>query len=299
MDLISVILPVYNGAQTLEGMVRSVMGQTWKALELILVDDGSEDGTAEICRRLAAEDDRIRVFCREHRGVSAARNFGLSRATGVYIAFVDADDLLPPEYLQMLQDAATGADAAVCDVAAMDGQHQTGRWACPEGMLSRREALRILLERRQISTGPCGKLFRRELLRDLEFPPMRAYEDILFVAKAFGRAERISVTNRTEYRYLSNPAGTMASFARKPTADLIRATEMLLALAVGEKLGDGAVYATVSHLMQVAQSAAGNREFLQKTRLLYRRHLLRILRCGAFGWKERVYYLRFALFGIL
>lgn len=294
METISVIIPVYNGAETLEKTVRAVLAQTCPGLEVLLIDDGSSDGTAGICEVLAAADARVRCFRLDHRGVSFARNFGIARAAGAYLAFVDADDLVPPDYLEILRRTIGGGDAALCDVVRLCGERETGRWTHPEGVLSGREALGLLLERQRISTGPCGKLFRRELLEGLEFPPLDAYEDILFVAETFRRAERIAVTDRTEYRYLQNPAGTMARFGRSPTRDVIRATGLLLALHRREKLGDGAFYATVSHLMQTARAAAGDGDFQRQTRALFRRSLGRILRCRAFGWKEKGYYLLYA-----
>lgn len=288
MEMISVIIPVYNGADTLPGTVRAVLDQTWGNFEVLLMDDGSVDGTAEICRDLAA-DDRVRIFRLDHRGVSAARNGGLKQARGACIAFVDADDLVPPDYLEVLHDAIGDGEIALCDVA-----RERDRWTHPAGVLTGREALRLLLERKKISTGPCGKLFRRPVLEGLEFPALGAYEDILFVCEAFRRAEAVAVTDRTEYRYIPNPAGTMARFARRPTRDVIRATAELLAVCTQERLGDGAFYATVSHLMQVCQTA-GDREFRRETARVYRRHWQKILGCPAFPWKEKVYYLLFAL----
>ena len=295
MESISVIIPVYNGAETLEGTVRAVLAQSEPALEVLLIDDGSTDATAAVCGALAAEDARVRCFRLDHRGVSFARNFGMARAAGAYLTFVDADDLVPRDYLEILRRTIGGGDLALCDVVRLTGERETGRWTHPEGVLTGREALGLLLERQTISTGPCGKLFRRELLEGLEFPPLDAYEDILFVAEAFRRAARIAVTDRTEYRYLQNPAGTMARFGRSPTRDVIRATGMLLALHRREKLGDGAFSATVSHLMQNARAAAGDGEFQRQTRALFRCNLGRILRCRAFAWKEKGYYLLFAL----
>lgn len=290
MEKISLILPVYNGAETLEGMVQSVLAQTHKSWELLLLDDGSADATATLAAALAAEDARVQFIHLPHRGVSAARNFGLSRAVGEYVAFVDADDWLPPEYLQTLLSALGGCDMVLCDLVRVENGRETGRFTHPAGILSGREALDRLLERKYISTGPCAKLFRKALLTGLEFEPMEAYEDIVFIAQVLRRAGTVAVTDRTAYHYLQNPSGTMARFARRPSPDGILAARRLLA---GD-MGDGAFYATVSHLMQLCR-AAYDRSFRRSTRRVYRRHLGRILTCPAFGAKERLYYLLFTL----
>ena len=96
-DKISVIVPVYNVKNYLEDCVQSITHQTYPDLEILLIDDGSDDGSGEICDRLQMTDARIRVFHEKHKGVSGARNKGLKEAAGAYIAFVDSDDVLEPD----------------------------------------------------------------------------------------------------------------------------------------------------------------------------------------------------------
>lgn len=117
-ELISVIVPVYNAAPYLEACVQSVRNQTTSNWELILVDDGSTDGSSCLCDQLADEDCRIRVHHKQNAGLSAARNDGIDLAKGAYIAFVDSDDLVHPQYLELLFDGLkqTGADIAICGI---------------------------------------------------------------------------------------------------------------------------------------------------------------------------------------
>ena len=109
--MVSIILPVYNGEAHLEQCIRSVLAQTIEDIQLILINDGSVDGTAGICDRYAAEDRRVMVIHQENAGVSAARNEGLQAATGEYIGFVDADDWIDVDYLQHMVATAGDADA--------------------------------------------------------------------------------------------------------------------------------------------------------------------------------------------
>lgn len=292
MEKISVIIPVYNAGTMLIGCVQAVLGQTYSDIELILVNDGSQDGSGALCDSFT--DPRVRVFHQENKGVSAARNLGLAQAAGTYITFLDADDIVPPDYLQVLYDACQCADIAVCDVVCVQDGQETIRFTHPEAILSRLEALNFLLTRRKINSGPYAKLFRREMVGGLIFPPLKAYEDILFVKDAFCRAGTIAITNRTEYRYLQNPTGAMSNYFKAPSLDIICATEALLEfLAADRDLDPECFYITVSHLMQyvisIAQNAEG-REFIRQARGLYRRFWRQILNCPAFPKKEKIVY---------
>lgn len=117
MPVISVIVPVYNAEPYLARCIDSIMSQTFEDFEVLIVDDGSQDKSGEICDEYAAKDSRIRVFHKENGGVSSARNLGLDNATGEWIAFVDSDDWVDEEYLSCLYDAAISLDRSivVCD----------------------------------------------------------------------------------------------------------------------------------------------------------------------------------------
>ena len=104
MKKISVIVPVYNSIDCLERCVRSICAQTYSALEIILVDDGSTDGTYRLCEQLAGQDDRIVTYHKQNGGASSARNLGIDRASGEYLGFVDSDDYIEPYvYEKMMQ----------------------------------------------------------------------------------------------------------------------------------------------------------------------------------------------------
>lgn len=122
MSKVSVIIPVYNVVDYIELCLRSIMVQTHRDLEILVCDDGSNDGTGEICDRLAAEDARIRVIHQENQGVSAARNACLDVATGEFIATIDSDDLVVRDYIERMVCACNenDADAALCDYCKLD-----------------------------------------------------------------------------------------------------------------------------------------------------------------------------------
>jgi hypothetical protein len=174
------------------------------------------------------------------------------------------------------------------------------RFTLENTVLTQTQALNYLLMRRGINSGPCAKLFRREIVQDLKFPPMKAYEDILFVREAFCRAEKIAVTNQTEYRYIQNNSGAMSVFRKAPSTDIVEATkQLLLFIRTRTDLDPKACYITASHLMQYVQPIMDNREpqarkFVRAASRLTRSCTLRILRCPAFPLKEKAVFILFA-----
>lgn len=139
-DKISVIVPIYNGAEYLENCVYSICSQTYKNLEILLLDDGSRDNSFELCMELKKEDDRIRVVSHENRGVSYTRNCGLKLATGSYTMFVDADDWLEKVFCEkmLLLLKNTKSDIAVCDFMAYGAKEQNWK----DGILEREMIVR-------------------------------------------------------------------------------------------------------------------------------------------------------------
>ena len=226
---ISVIVPAYNAAPFLETCVRSILGQDFSDLELLLVDDGSTDGTGALCDRLAETDPRIRVIHQENAGVSAARNRGVREATGELIAFVDADDWLERSaYGEMIRamDAA-GADCAVCgyDLVWPDGSRQPFASPLPNGVFSTdavNDALVLpLLGDRISATLVLGTvwryLFRRSVILEHDIRFSGAYlEDEIFLIAYFSAAPcRLASVDKSLYNYLQNPA----SVTRRYLAD--------------------------------------------------------------------------------
>ena len=180
--LLSVIVPVYNIEDCLERCVNSIRSQTERNLEILLVDDGSTDGSGALCDRLAKEDRRIRVFHKENGGSSSARNLGIERARGEWLGFVDSDDWIDPEmYALLLQEAAgRGADIAQAsrDEIDEDGNRRPDVCAPPEAVTfcPAEDFLReLLLHRGDCSF--CTKLVRRSLFDGKRFPEGRLNED--------------------------------------------------------------------------------------------------------------------------
>jgi len=267
-----------------------------------MINDGSTDRSEVICKEFAAADVRFCCVSQENQGVSAARNNGLALCRGECVTFIDADDMIPDDYLEKLYFALKDSlcSVSVCDVVVVDGGKETVRFTMEPQVLSQQEALNCLLTRTSINSGPCAKLFKREILNGLAFPPLKAYEDILFVVDAIDRCERIAVTSETEYRYIQNTGSAMSSFSKAPSKDIVAASEKLLDYIVKKpELDPRCFYITLSHLMQyviplVNQKTVDAEVFVSAAKNVCRKYKRGIMKCSAFPWKEKIVYLLFA-----
>jgi glycosyltransferase involved in cell wall biosynthesis len=218
MPGISVIVPVYNAEKYLVKCVESVRNQTFQDWELLLINDGSKDGTRALCDRCAAEDDRIRVFHKKNGGVSSARNLGLREAKGDCIAFLDADDRYEFRCLETLWAAREreGADTAACAHLNLlpDGSKFPEK-VLPAGVYDEqgiREGIVYPLLgdrlRQPVFNGFIWRyLYSAEIIRKHKLTFEGAYlEDELFLMAYFCSARKLAVTEEPLYRYFLNPS---------------------------------------------------------------------------------------------
>ena len=182
-SIISIIVPVYNAAPYLSVCIESILNQTYKDLELILINDGSKDNSGEICDDYALRDNRIKVVHKKNGGVSSARNAGLELATGEYIGWVDADDYIEPDMFEYLYNLAINykADIAECGYASVDGEKVEAAnfgkgLEYGEGGFITQKYLDA-----DIFYGIVTKLFKRSLFEGVRFPEGRIWEDIWLV----------------------------------------------------------------------------------------------------------------------
>ncbi len=190
MPELSIIVPVYKVEPYLRRCVDSILAQTFRDFELILVDDGSPDGCPDICDEYAAKDSRIIVIHQKNQGVSAARNAALDIARGEYIGFVDSDDWIEPEMYEKLIDAIkeNGTDVAICGSAYADESGVSYRTAEKNELsLDQEELIKELFGKpNRIGGGCCTKVFCKKCLDNTRFDPAVAYaEDWIFLFNVF------------------------------------------------------------------------------------------------------------------
>lgn len=193
-SLISVIVPVYNTENLLSRCVDSILSQTHKNLELILVDDGSTDGSGTIIDRYAAADARVLAFHKENGGQGTARNLALENAHGDFYAFIDSDDYVECDMLEKMLSAIieNDADLSVCGLSTLTAGRLTAptTYSSPHIYENASELLYDYVTTLNIFTGMCNKLYKRELFDGLRFPSIRANEDAYILHEVLGRVKR-------------------------------------------------------------------------------------------------------------
>lgn len=164
MPFLSIIIPVYNVEKYLDSCIESILSQQVKDFELLLVNDGSRDSSLAICNRYASKDNRIKVFDKPNGGVSSARNLGLDNATGEYIMFVDADDRLVPNALEMFLPYTPDYDFVRMNIMMLNsnGSSKKLHLVATE---DKKEAMDLSISN-AIIVGPCSALFRRSLFEE-------------------------------------------------------------------------------------------------------------------------------------
>ncbi len=206
--IISIIVPVFNVAEFLEQCVSGILDQTFSDFELLLVDDGSTDRSGEICDRYKLVDERIRVYHKKNGGLSDARNFGISKAGGEYLTFIDPDDFVAPEYLETLYGLILqyGSDAA-CLSLLETSKRRIRKYPVSEvtGVLSGKQAVADSLVRRHFGVSACGKLFLRRLFEDICFPAGEYFEDLLTIPYVLERCRNVAYSESKLYYYYQRP----------------------------------------------------------------------------------------------
>lgn len=209
--MITVIVPVYRAEKYLRTCVESILAQTFRDFELILVDDGSPDNCPALCDEMGAKDSRIRVIHKPNGGVSSARNAGMEAAEGEYLVFVDADDWVEQEYLEVLFEAMQGADLAICGVE--DGEPQPLKAAC----IGVREfrTMPSVYAANVYTNYSVNKMYVTGRLRQqkLRFSQkMKRGEDAVFVAEYLSCCTRVAVCTQVLYHYRQTDGSAMHRF---------------------------------------------------------------------------------------
>lgn len=228
--LISIIVPVYNIEFFLEKCIKSIINQTYKNIEIILVNDGSTDRSGDICNFYSKYDQRVKVINKKNGGLSDARNVGIVASSGKFIGFVDGDDWIEPDMYEVLYDAMqhSDADVAICGFYRNIGdrvveERETGNTLIYSG----KEILKRLLSNDneyQICLAVWNRLYKRELIKDIRFPYGKSYEDIIYDTEVFYKCNRCVYVDKRKYHYLVGREGSIISSGfqkRRITDDIL------------------------------------------------------------------------------
>lgn len=226
MATVSVIIPVYNVSPYLVACLDSVCAQTLTDLEIILVDDGSADGSEKICDRYADRDERIRVIHKPNGGLSSARNTGIEAATSDWIGFIDSDDRIDPDMYELLyQDAQeTGADLACCGIYDCYKGRDPVRVSNPKRVvMTSEQAVQAVMEAKVATASAVTKLYRRELFEEVRYPVGKTSEDAFAIIKLLIRCRQVSVNTTQRYYYIHRAGSITSSSFNHRDLDTIEA----------------------------------------------------------------------------
>ena len=237
-DLISIIVPVYNAEKYLSRCIESILNQTHRNIQLVIINDGSTDGSLEIIERYALADGRILLINKENTGVSDSRNKGLDIATGEFVGFVDADDYIEPNMYEVLLQEITDADAAIC-CCGYRQEFENYRYDISinerQVFYSTEEIISQYLRqdiRNGIFDGNWNKLFRTELLKNIRYEDIKHGEDILFQFKAFLNSSRVVCVPDLLYHYISNKNSATNTKFNKNKLSIIKVADEIKDLTI-------------------------------------------------------------------
>lgn len=211
---ISVIVPVYNVETYLKRCIDSILTQSFRDFELLLIDDGATDCSGTICDEYIAKDDRIRVFHKPNGGAADARNYGIDHAKGAYLTFIDPDDYVVCNFLEAMYCMITKHQADVALVGMQDvydSESDTSPIIKFDEYIvnSSKEIVRRTLIRDPFGVSPCARLFKRQLFTTRRFPAGKLYEDLITIPYVFSDCDKLVYSNAPMYCYFQRSTSAM------------------------------------------------------------------------------------------
>lgn len=231
MDLITIVIPIYNVEEYLERCIKSVLNQTYKNVEVLLINDGSPDNSDKIMEKFAKKDARIKCFYKENGGLSDARNYAIKKAKGKYICFIDSDDFIDKTYVEKLHNSIkeNKSEIAWCNFSKVDDNGKTGSIIINEEDLWSFEM-----------ASACNKLFLTSLFKKnkIEFPKGIWYEDLATTPRIIFISKKVSWVNEELYNYYYNSSSITKTYSNK-SLDMRKVLEILYEFFFQGKLLEG------------------------------------------------------------
>ena len=219
-NLISIIVPVYNVEKYLERCITSILNQTYKQFELLLIDDGSTDLSGEICDESREWDERITVFHKENGGLSDARNYGINKAKGKYVTFIDSDDYIGPKFLEILYEGCEKYSALMSVGTSTFAYNETLDYFSeqPDNVYesyTTEAALKQICLNVKFGMAAWGKLYDKRLFDNIQFPVGVLYEDLQTTPYLMEQCEKIIYCKSATYYWYQRQGSIMHSYSSK------------------------------------------------------------------------------------
>jgi glycosyltransferase involved in cell wall biosynthesis len=233
--LVTIIIPVYNAAPYINEALQSVLHQTYENLEIILIDDGSTDGSGKICDNYADHDLRFKVIHQENKGLSAARNIGLDMMSGFAVAFLDSDDAYQPGYVEQMVTAMIeeNVDLVLCKYRTyrttgnmVGNGSERVRPLIEKGTYNQVVALQALVDG-NLNHSAWNKLYSRNLWQNIRFPVGQVYEDIATTYRILANCNRVCVIDQSLYCYRKRPGSILETYSQDNLNDWLLSNSSL------------------------------------------------------------------------
>ncbi|MCF0136415.1 MAG: glycosyltransferase [Lachnospiraceae bacterium] len=219
--MVSVIVPVYNSKETLKRCFDSILNQRDCQIELIIVDDGSYDGSSLLIDEYSARHSCIKVIHQPNLGVGAARNAGLSLATGEFLCFVDSDDFIYPTFCKVLCEQIGYNDIAIAGREKYAGMRFISNNTAPHTIYCNGlTAIKYLLEGKYNTRSVCGRLIRKDLLSSISFVEGHVFEEVRYSVDMFSRSDKVVIVDQMLYSYRMREGSIMTSNENRQVLDL-------------------------------------------------------------------------------
>ena len=221
--LISVIVPVYNVEKYIEKAIISLQEQSFHRFEVLIIDDGSKDKSISIAQSLVENDEKFLFFTKTNGGLSDARNYGIGKAKGEYLAFLDSDDYFEEGFLEKMyaRIVKDDADMAICDfrLVSEEGKMLSVQNTNVSHRIDAKEAVQNNLKAEGINAGVCNKLYKKILFTDIKFPVNMYYEDYSTTVKLLLSSQRITFVNEILFNYVQREGSITNSLSQKNIDD--------------------------------------------------------------------------------
>lgn len=316
---VSLIIPVYNLGKDVLPCLNSVAGQDYANLEVLVVDDGSSDSSRTICETVVQDDRRFALYSKANGGLSSARNYGIERASGEYIMFLDGDDIISENAISLLVDMAQKhrADIVTTQLKKLASAQELKCRPSDSGKsVASGEALRRMLLLDGEPGSACGKLFSLNLFNDIRFPEGQLFEDFGVVAMLFARSKKIYISCANVYGYITrkgsitsardygmdhllgmeNSLNTVSIVAshypelQQPLSAFASFCKLRVASKLSKKLVDAAIY---KRYVKQAKEACRAVVFLPDISMTWR------LRCGLFSFSIKAHNSLYRAYGLI
>ena len=301
--LISIVVPVYNASMYLERCFRCLQEQNYPTLEFVLVDDGSTDQSGEMCDQIATKDGRFKVFHIKNGGASLARKYGLERAKGEFVSFMDCDDCVDSRYIEQLFELIQtyGTNISACRVQRIFKESEIPTQIEGEQGLLQFEKLMPRFFKYEF-WGLYGKLYRKKVFEKITFPQATISEDYYVMAQLFLQEGNMAYTYAPLYYYeyhegsLSHLAISKRAFEEfenvKAVYEMMQArTPQYVEMALSNVVETCLKLLSMNH----RESSQKYKEFAKPLRQFLRSHLIEILRTDAIYWKLKVLAIRWGI----